>query len=152
LVATLFNPQSVREGSGWSAAMPTTATQTHANTVLTLPAPGKPRCVGFYGVAYSYSGGSITGARLTIADGTLVFFDEDLTLTVGTNIIYFPSPFIAAPGNNIVITLYDGGAGIVGKLSAISPFIAVNTPAEALDMLDFNNPFNSGLLPALGLG
>jgi hypothetical protein len=148
----VFDPPPTREGGGWSATMPTTATATHANAVLTLAAPSKPRCIGVYGFAWSYSGGAITGARLTIADGTTVIFDEDLTLVIGSNVIYFPDPFVASPGNNIVATLYDGGSGIVGKLSAISPFYCSGSPVESVDQLNFNNPFNAGLLPALGLG
>jgi hypothetical protein len=151
-VPSLFDPQGVREGGGWGATLPTTATATHANAVLTLYSPAAPRCIGVYGFAWSYSGGTPAGTRLTIADGTTVVYDEDLSVTVGSGVVNFPCPFIASLGKNIVATLYDGGSGIVGKLSAISPFYAVGSPTESVDQLDFNNPFNSGILPALGLG
>ncbi len=143
----LFDPQAVREFV-WGSGVVNTATATHGAAVLTYYAPGGLSCCGIYGVRWSYVGGTLTGGRLTIADGTVVFYDEDISGTPEGEVV-FPSPFLALPGNNIVITLADGGASVVGKLSGISPFVAVTYPPELIPTLNFNNPANSGLIPAI---
>ena len=142
----LYNPQAVRENGGWALQAPNTAAATHAATVLTYYSPGATLCCGLYGVAWSYSGGTPAGGRLTVADGTTVFLDIDLPAAAVWDRLIFPAPFIAAPGNNLVITLADGGGGIVGKLSGIVPFEAVGYPATAIQDLDFSDPNNSGLI------
>lgn len=69
-------------------------------------------------IAYSYSGGTVTG-RLTIVIGSTTYLDIDIVAT-GPGQIYFPKGlFDGAVTKNVAATvkLYAGGSGVVGKLN-----------------------------------
>lgn len=149
-----ISPKHVRE-EGWCGQFGAAVSASHANAVFTLYAPGEPsseiapqQTVGCYGVCYSYSGGTPAGARLTVADGPLAVIDLDLALAVGQNVLNFGAPFFVTPGNNLVITLYDGGSGIVGKVAPLAPFIGT-FQITLSPALDFGNSLNSGLIPVI---
>ncbi len=143
----IYNPWHVRE-EAWGSSVPNVTTATHAAATLTYYSPGAPKCCGIYGVAWSYTGGTVTGGNIQMLDGLVVVFNQDIDLK-GEGEITFPSPFIALPGNNLSFVLTDGGSGVVGRLAGISPFISKNYPADLTPVLDFSNPANSGLFGAI---
>lgn len=144
----LFEPKFVRE-MGWGATVPNTATATDAAATLTYYGiDDGVSCLGIYGVAWSYSGGTPAGGNLQIADGDTVVFDIDLPAEATNDDLIFPSPFVCLSGNNLVITLASGGSDIVGKVNGIGPFVTQTYPGGpplSVDF-DFSDPANSGLL------
>jgi hypothetical protein len=72
------------------------------------------------GIAFSYDSPP-TGGRVTIADGdnpALIRFDLDIT-TDGPMVIMFEPKFRGSTGRIVVVTLYDGGPNVKGKLNVL---------------------------------
>ncbi len=132
-------PQKVRECP--VQTLPTDyATQTHAAAVVTFPAvAGWAHSIA--GVAWSYSGGTLAGGALTIADGTNTIFSVDIT-TAGANSVLFTVPKVGTPGQAMTITLADGSASVVGKVTADGHILIPNL--SVLNGVDFSDPNNSG--------
>lgn len=143
-----FEPKGVRE-YGWGVTAPNYATATHAVTVLTYYGiDDGVSCRGLYGVAWSYTGGTPAGGNLLVQDGAITVLNLDLPATAISDRIVFPTPYVAAQGNNLTVTLADGGSGIVGKVNGIGQFTTASYPADAplgIDF-DFGDPDLSGLL------
>ena len=87
----------------------------NAAVIITLPVSAARR--EFAGCVYWSYSADPTGGRLTIAGGGFGF-DVDIT-TGGPGFIPFSIPQHATDDNPIIITLYAGGAGIVGKLNIL---------------------------------
>jgi hypothetical protein len=92
------------------------ATATNADAVLTYAAVGAAVSHILVAVYWSYSGGAPAG-RLTVSDGANVIVDLDIT-SAGPGFLEIPSPYRITPGNALEVRLYNGGAGIVGKVTA----------------------------------
>jgi hypothetical protein len=89
---------------------------TNTNAVLTYASAG----VGLSNVVaqlnWSYNG-TPTGGRVTVSDNGVTVFDHDIT-AAGTGYYIFEVPKKGATNSALVITLYAGGSGVQGKLSA----------------------------------
>lgn len=92
---------------------PSYQTATHANAVCTVPcATGGAVVVRSF--VWSYSGGTPTGRLRLEAPTGNALIDFDITAT-GPGVLV---PELVCPINTtLTATLYDGGSGIVGKLS-----------------------------------
>jgi len=88
----------------------------NANGVITFGAVAGVRHV-VSGFAWSYDADP-TGGRITITSGGVALFDMDVT-TGGAGKIEFPRGKVGGAGLDYVLTIYAGGAGIVGKLNAL---------------------------------
>lgn len=88
-----------------------------ANTDVTITLPASRARHEFAGSIYWSYSAAPTGGRLTIAGGGFGF-DMDVTAG-GPGYIPFNIPQHATDDNPIVITLYAGGATIVGKLNLL---------------------------------
>jgi hypothetical protein len=66
-------------------------------------------------IIFSYSD-TPTGGRLTVEDGAAVVFDIDITAK-GAGRVPFEPPLRGTINTALTITLYDGGAAVVGKLN-----------------------------------
>lgn len=88
-----------------------------ANTEVTLTyAAIANRVHSLFGVVVSYSGAP-TGGRLRVQRGTTTVFDLDV---VSTELpIMFPQPIGGELNEAMNIVLAAGGAGVVGKISAL---------------------------------
>ncbi len=88
-----------------------------ANTAAVVTfVPGAARNQ-LFGVCWSYNA-TPTNGRLTIMGGGFNF-DIDIT-SDGPGFIPFPVPMHSTGAmNNIVVTLYAAGAGVVGKLNVL---------------------------------
>ncbi len=147
---TWTNPQRppllVRSAVGGQAAPNDYATGTHAAVVVTYAAAGVGVAHSIAGVAWSYSGGTPTNGALTIADGTNTIFSIDIT-AAGPGFIPFNPPKIGTPNQAMTITLADGGASLVGKVTVIGH--ALISGASVLFGEDFSSAANSGLVGSL---
>jgi hypothetical protein len=97
----------------------TNAPATNTNAVLTYAAAGAgvSHCLG--GVAWSYIGGTPTGL-LKIEDGAgNIVFQVDIG-AAGYGQINFLPPKKGTANTALIVTLTAGGAGITGKISALS--------------------------------
>ena len=86
----------------------------NAAAIVTF-APGRVR-YELFGVCWSYNAVPTNG-RLTIMGGGFNF-DIDITAD-GPGFIPFPAPLHATDNTAIVVTLYAGGATVVGKLNVL---------------------------------
>jgi len=84
---------------------------TNSNVAKTVTAGN--RRVLIHHVAWSYSTAP-TGGRLTISDGINNTFDVDITASGPGG---FGVSWLATKETNVVVTLYAGGASVVGKLN-----------------------------------
>ena len=96
------------------AATSLTATATNANATATLAAAGSGIKNVIDGIAWSYSGGIPVGGRVVISDGSSIVFDEDVT---SSGAGFFPVRRKGTANTALTVTLYAGGAGIVGKVN-----------------------------------
>jgi hypothetical protein len=93
------------------------ATQTHAAAAVTYAAPLNPFVAHvLYGVVWSYSGGTPTGGAITVTDAGVTIGSFDIT-AAGPGSMNFTPPLSSSPGAAMVVTLADGGASLVGKLT-----------------------------------
>jgi hypothetical protein len=98
------------------AAKPANFNTEAANTDVTITlGPGKGEHQ-FAMIYWSYSA-TPTNGRLTVMGGGFNF-DVDITAG-GVGYIHWPVPEYAANGQQIVVTLAAGGAGVVGKLNLL---------------------------------
>ena len=80
------------------------------------PLDGRSYILG--GVAWSYNGAPVAG-RLTIENGAGdIVFDIDI-IAAGPNSILFEPKVRGSLNTALIITLFAGGAGVIGKLNAI---------------------------------
>lgn len=67
-------------------------------------------------IIYSYSGAP-AGGRLSITDGGVTVFDQDITSGGSLGPLQFSNPLRFAVNSAVVITLAAGGGTVVGKLN-----------------------------------
>lgn len=145
-MSTIFT-QGVQYPPAVPMETPDTATATHANAVITCGAAlNSQHCLT--GILYSYSAAP-TGGRLTLADGSLVCLDIDIT-AAGPGFVPFPLARGGTPGSTLVATLYDGGAAIVGKLNLLGHYM-VGGGGSYQFSFNFGQPAASQYIPLLGL-
>lgn len=91
-------------------------TESHANVVLTYAADANHVHLCDYAI-WSYSA-TPTGGRLTVEDGSgNIVQDVDITAAgPGFLPVFFRG---VAINTALIVTLYDGGSGIVGKLTVL---------------------------------
>jgi hypothetical protein len=95
-------------------------TGTNANVVVTLAATA-----GIYhilpAILFSYSD-TPTGGRLTVEDGAAnIVMDLDITAKGAGRVPFVPA-LRSTVNTALIITLYAGGVGIVGKLNVPGPY------------------------------
>ncbi len=122
------------------------ATQTHAAAVVTYAAAGIGVAHSIAGVSWSYSAGTLAGGALTIADGSNTVFSVDI-VNEGPGSIQFNTPLIGTPNQQMVITLADGSASVVGKLTVLGHTLV--SGESVLFGVDFSSPANSGYVAIL---
>jgi hypothetical protein len=97
--------------------------------VVTVAAPATAgEANQFSGIVWSYSADP-TGGRIVITDGGTTVFDIDIT-TGGPGFIWFPTAMTMSPNQATVLTIYDGGGVLVGKVGFLQ-FGVVSTSAVA---------------------
>jgi hypothetical protein len=89
----------------------------NADAVITYSAAGAGISNAITGVAWSYNGVPTTG-RLTVADGSNVIFDIDIT-TAGPGVFTFPFIKKGTANTAMTIKLFAGGSNVVGKVNAL---------------------------------
>lgn len=90
----------------------------NANVVIVLEGPARWEFAG--SIVWSYSAAPTNG-RLTITGGG---FGLDVDITAGgPGFIPFNYPQHGIDDTNVIITLYDGGAGITGKLNVLGAWV-----------------------------
>ena len=99
------------------ASFETATSSANANVVISSPAGGYGLVDAIYGIYWSYSGGTPTG-RITISDSGTSVFDIDIT-SAGPGFMAFPIPPKAQRKGAYAVTLYAGGAGVIGKLNLL---------------------------------
>lgn len=116
----------------------------HVAAVVTLPAGPARMANVITGVAFSYSGtGTLSGGRLTIADGSETVFDLDISAKAADSIEFSP-PRRGRPGRAMTITLADGGVDVQGKMNVLGHWYEhVPQIGEGA----FDDESDSGLLP-----
>jgi hypothetical protein len=106
----------VRSTARRQLAKPFYATATHADASVTVPASAGYVVVRSF--AWSYSGGTPTGRLLIESPQGVTCFDIDITAQ-GPGICT-PEFSTFEPGKILVVTLKDGGSGIIGKLTVFA--------------------------------
>lgn len=90
------------------------------NTPVVLTFPADPRTVHRLDeINWSYSADPTAGS-ITIADSSGTIWQLDVTSGGPGFLPFDPHALNAVPGSALIITLAAGGAGVVGKLNAIT--------------------------------
>lgn len=111
-----------RSAAAGFTSIPTTPTETAtsadnaAATITYAAAAGQRHALS--GIIWSYDG-SPTGGRLTVTEGVTMLLDVDITES-GPGFLPFERGKSGGTGAVLTITLYAGGAGVIGKLNIIN--------------------------------
>lgn len=116
-VVVVGSGQLAVRGQATAGAAGDVASGTNANVVISYSAAGAGISHVVPQIVASYSADP-TGGRLTIQDGATTIFDTDITRS-GPAPIAFARPRKGTANTAMTITLYAGGASIVGKLNVL---------------------------------
>lgn len=75
-----------------------------------------------YGIAFSYSGGTLSGGNIQIKDGSNVIFNLDV-LTENSYIIPFYMGLMGSKNSALTVVLANGSSGVVGKVNVLGHLI-----------------------------
>jgi hypothetical protein len=121
-----------------------TATATAGIASIALPAQGSGFGNVIAGLLVSYVGTVSTG-NLQVSDGAIPVIDVDLP--AGTFQFDLPYPILGSSNAPMTVTLASGGAGVVGRVTALG--VDVQPTVTQYGQMDFSYNTNSGLEPAV---
>lgn len=133
-------PLETLEADAWSTDE-VNVPSAHTAAAIAFPAQGFGFANTIGSIVCSYSGsGTLSGGRLTVADGSDTVFDVDIS-ALGTYTFQFSPPKRGHSNTAMTVTLADGGANVQGKVNAShwTDFI------QLVGQTDFSDPQNSGI-------